>query len=580
LKKLFSGNEAVARGLYENGCVFVSSYPGTPSTEITETVSSYSEITCEWAPNEKVAFEAAIGGAIAGGRSFCAMKHVGMNVAADPMFTASYTGVNAGMIIAVADDQGMHSSQNEQDSRHYALAAKLPMLEPSDSAECRDFVGEAYKISEEFDTPVLLRLSTRVSHSQGIVDTAERTASPLKDYVKNPAKYVMMPANAIKRHVVVEERTSALVELAETSPLNRVEMREKNIGVITAGICYQYVREALPNASVLKLGLINPLPVKLIKDFAASVDKVIVVEELDPFIENHCKALGINAEGKSLFGWLGEITSRQIIEAVGGKAPQVPEAYPEAVPGRPPVLCPGCPHRGIFYVLHKLGMTVFGDIGCYTLGALPPLSCIDTTLCMGASISGLHGFNKVRGTEGAGKAVAVIGDSTFIHSGITGLIDAVYNGSASTLIILDNSITGMTGHQENPTTGKNIHGDAAPAVDLESLCRAVGVKRVTVVDPYDLEACRKAVLAETASPEVSVIIARRPCALLKTVKRKPAVFVENESCIGCKICFGIGCPAIALENGKAHIDMTLCVGCNLCIGLCPKKAIKEAADNE
>ncbi|MBQ8669933.1 MAG: indolepyruvate ferredoxin oxidoreductase subunit alpha [Oscillospiraceae bacterium] len=572
MKKLMLGNAAVARGLYEHGCRVASSYPGTPSTEITEELSNYPEVYTEWAPNEKVAMEVALGASIGGARSFCAMKHVGLNVAADPLFTASYTGVNGGMVIAVADDPGMHSSQNEQDSRHYAIAAKLPMLEPADSAECRDFVGEAYRISEEYDTPVILRMQTRIAHSQSIVELGERTDAGVKEYTKDPKKYVMMPANAIGRHVVVEERTAKLRDFAETSPLNRVEMADTAMGVIAAGTCYQYVKEALPNASVLKLGMVNPLPVKLIQEFAAKVEKLYIVEELDGIIESHCASIGVKAVGKELFGLLGEYSQRTVAEKLGQPLP-AGEAFPEAIPGRPPVLCPGCPHRGMFYSLHKIGVTVSGDIGCYTLGALPPLTAMDTTICMGASISGLHGFNTARGAESAKKSVAVIGDSTFMYSGITGLIDMVYNRGASTVIVLDNSITGMTGHQQNPTTGYDIHGVAAPAVSIEKLCEAIGVNRVRVVDPNNLKEFEATVREELAAEEVSVIISRRPCALLKSVKPKPALSIDHGKCITCKMCFRIGCPAIAMVEGKVEIDPTLCVGCGLCQQLCPKQAI-------
>ena len=572
------GNQAVARGLWQAGCRVVSSYPGTPSTEITEFASAYPEIYTEWAPNEKVAYEAAMGASIGGARAFCAMKHVGLNVAADPLFTTAYTGVGGGMVAAVADDQGMHSSQNEQDSRRYAIAAKVPMVEPADSQECAAYTEAAFRLSEEFDTPVLLRLSTRVSHSQSLVELTERQELPLKDYQKDPGKYVMMPANAKKRRVVVEERTAALVKYAETTPLNRVEEgSDRRVGVITAGICYQYVREAMPDAPVLKLGLLNPLPVELIKRFAATVDTVVVAEELDPVIEEHCKAIGVPVRGKELFGAIGELSQNLIREKLLGLPPAPGCDYPEPLPVRPPILCPGCPHRGLFYTLHKLGLTVFGDIGCYTLGSLPPLSAMDTTLCMGASVSGLHGFLKAQGEEAAGKAVAVIGDSTFVHSGITGLIDTVYNKGLSTVIILDNSITGMTGHQENPTTGKDIHRQPAPQLSIEGLCRAVGVEKVLIADPGDLPAMEAAVREALAWKGPAVVIARRPCALLKGVKRLPAVQVEQDRCIGCRACMKIGCPAVSFAGGKAHIDETLCVGCGLCVGLCPKNAIKEGS---
>ena len=573
MKTLLLGNEAAARGLYEAGCRFVSAYPGTPSTEIAESVAKYDEIYAEWAPNEKVAAEAAIGASIGGARSFCAMKHVGLNVAADPLFTVSYTGVNGGLVIAVADDQGMHSSQNEQDSRHYAVASKVPMLEPSDSAECLEYAKLAFDLSEQYDTPVLFRTCTRVAHSQSIVELSDRVEHELKPYEKNPAKYVMMPGNAKNRHPVVEERTKKLTEYGETSGINRIEMGDTSVGYVTAGICYQYLRECFPNASVLKLGMVNPLPVKLIADFASKVDKLIVVEELDPVIETHLRASGIKVDGgKNLFGLLGELSQNKILKALGMSTAPFKD-FGETVPPRPPTLCPGCPHRGLFYTLGKMGLMVSGDIGCYTLGSLPPLTAVDTTICMGASISGLHGFNTVRGAESAKKSVAVIGDSTFMHSGITGLVDIVYNKGISTVLILDNSITGMTGHQQNPTTGKTLKGEPAPAVSLEKLCEAVGVKRVRVVDPYALDELKAAVTEELAAAEPSVIIARRPCILLPEVKTAPALFIDPEACKGCRQCMTIGCPSISFADKKASIDPTLCVGCELCTQMCKFGAI-------
>lgn len=565
------GNKAVARGLYEAGVCFVSSYPGTPSTEITEEAVKYDEIYCEWAPNEKVAMECAFGASLAGKRAFCAQKHVGLNVAADPLYTMSYTGVNAGMVIGVADDAGMHSSQNEQDSRRHAIAAKVPMLEPSDSAEALAFTKLAFEISENFDTPVLLKMCTRVAHSQSVVETGERVV-PVKDYEKNIAKYVMMPGNAKKRHPFVEERTKKLREYAETAPVNRVEMGGTKLGVITASTSYQYVREVFGDeVSILKLGMTNPLPEKLIRDFAAKVDRLVVVEELDPIIEEHVRALGIPVEGSELLPRIGEFSQNLVAKALG-KEPHAGKTLDEAIPPRPPVMCAGCPHRGMFYTLKKNGCTVMGDIGCYTLGAVAPLASIDVTLCMGASIGALHGFNKVNGEKSEGKTVAVIGDSTFMHSGMTGLANVAYNGSNSTVIILDNSITGMTGHQQNPTTGLNIKGDPAGKIDLEALCRAMGFTRVRVVDPYDLAACDKAVKEELVAKEPSVIISRRPCALLKTVKHNPPLFVDPDKCIGCGSCMRIGCPAISLRDKKARVDATLCVGCGVCSQLCPKDA--------
>ncbi len=576
MKKLMLGNAAFARGLYEAGCKIVSSYPGTPSTEITEEAAKFGEIYAEWAPNEKVAMETALGASIAGARSFCGMKHVGLNVAADPLYTASYTGVNAGMVIAVADDQGMHSSQNEQDSRHHAIASKVPMLEPSDSGECKEFVKLAFELSEEFDTPVIVRMSTRVAHSQSIVDTVERQEPELKEYTKNPQKYVMMPAFAKTRHVFVEERTQKLVSYAETSPLNRAEISENaEFGVITNGAAYQYVKEALGDrVSVLKLGMVNPMPVQLIKDFAAKYSRIVVVEELDGIIEEHCHNIGVNnVEGKNIFGYIGEINQAVIAEKLLGEKKEF-AAIEENVPGRPPVMCAGCPHRGLFYCLKKLGVTVSGDIGCYTLGAAQPLSAVDTTICMGASISALHGFNKARGAESEHRTVAVIGDSTFMHSGMTGLVNIAYNNSNSTVIILDNSITGMTGHQQNPTTGKNLKGDPAAAVDLEKLCRAIGINRVRVVDPYHLAETEAAIKEELAADEASVIISRRPCALLKYVKHNAPFKVDAEKCVGCKMCMKLGCPAISIREGKAVIDHTQCVGCGICKEQCKVGAIE------
>ncbi len=575
MKKLMLGNEAFARGLYEAGCKVVSSYPGTPSTEITEEVAKYDEIYAEWAPNEKVAMEAAIGASIAGARAFCGMKHVGLNVAADPLYTAAYTGVNGGLVIAVADDQGMHSSQNEQDSRHHAIASKVPMLEPSDSTECRDFVKLAYEISEDFDTPVIVRMSTRVAHSQSIVETFERQELELKEYTKNPQKYVMLPAFARGRHVFVEERTAKLTEYAETSPLNRVEISDKaEFGVITNGAAYQYVKEALgEKASVLKLGMVNPMPVQLIRDFAAKYDRIVVVEELDGIIESHCRNIGVtNVEGKEIFGCIGEINQSAIAEKLLGEKKEF-VALDDAIPVRPPVMCAGCPHRGLFYNLKKLGITVSGDIGCYTLGAAAPLNAMDTTICMGASISALHGFNKARGAESEHKSVAVIGDSTFMHSGMTGLVNIAYNNSNSTVIIVDNSITGMTGHQQNPTTGKNLKGDPAAAVNLEELCKAIGIKRVRVVDPYKLAETEAVIKEELAADEASVIISRRPCALLKYVKHNAPFKVEADKCVGCKMCMKLGCPAISMKDGKAVIDHTQCVGCGICKEQCKIGAI-------
>ena len=576
MKQLMLGNAAVARGLYEAGCCVVSSYPGTPSTEITEEAAKFDDIYCEWAPNEKVAMETAFGASLAGRRSFCGMKHVGLNVAADPLFTVSYTGVNAGMIIVVADDAGMHSSQNEQDSRHYAKASKIPMLEPSDSAEALSFTKLAYELSEEFDTPVIIKMCTRVAHSQSLVETSERVEPPMKPYEKNIGKYVMMPGNAIRRHPVVEERTRKLTQYAETSPLNRLEEgSDRAMGIITSSTSYQYVKEVFGDRyPVLKLGMVWPLPKQKILDFAASVDKVAVVEELDPFLEDYCREIGLDVLGKDVLPMEGEFSQNLVAAKLGGTV-HTGKTLEDVIPARPPVMCAGCPHRGLFYTLNKNKCTVMGDIGCYTLGAVAPLAAMDMTLCMGGSISGLHGFNKARGAESEHKTVAVIGDSTFMHSGMTGLANIAYNQSNSTVIILDNSITGMTGHQQNPTTGYNIKGDPAGKIDLESLCRAMGFKRVRVVDPYNLKECDQAVKEELAADEASVIISRRPCALLKYVKHKAPLAVNKDKCIGCKSCMKIGCPAISMKEGKAHVDFTQCVGCGVCEQLCPVGAFES-----
>ena len=576
MKQLMLGNAAVARGLYEAGCCVVSSYPGTPSTEITEEAAKFDDIYCEWAPNEKVAMETAFGASLAGRRSFCGMKHVGLNVAADPLFTVSYTGVNAGMIIVVADDAGMHSSQNEQDSRHYAKASKIPMLEPSDSAEALSFTKLAYELSEEFDTPVIIKMCTRVAHSQSLVETSDRVEPPMKPYEKNIGKYVMMPGNAIRRHPVVEERTRKLAQYAETSPLNRLEEgSDRALGIITSSTSYQYVKEVFGDRyPVLKLGMVWPLPKQKILDLAASVDKVAVVEELDPFLEDYCREIGLDVLGKDVLPMEGEFSQNLVAAKLGGTV-HTGKALEDAIPARPPVMCAGCPHRGLFYTLNKNKCTVMGDIGCYTLGAVAPLAAMDMTLCMGGSISGLHGFNKARGAESEHKTVAVIGDSTFMHSGMTGLANIAYNQSNSTVIILDNSITGMTGHQQNPTTGYNIKGDPAGKIDLESLCRAMGFKRVRVVDPYNLKECDQAVKEELSADEPSVIISRRPCALLKYVKHKAPLAVNKDKCIGCNSCMKIGCPAISMKEGKAHVDFTQCVGCGVCEQLCPVGAFES-----
>ncbi len=575
MKKLMLGNEAVARGAYEAGVSVVASYPGTPSTEITENMVKYEDVYVEWAPNEKVAAEVAIGASIAGARSMSCMKHVGMNVMADPVFTASYTGVNGGLVLCVADDQGMHSSQNEQDSRHYAKAAKLLMLEPSDSLECRDFTKLAFELSERFDIPAVIRLSTRVSHSQGLVEECPRENKPLKDYEKNAAKYVMMPANAKGRHVVVEERMRSLEKFADECGLNTTEYNSDKIGVIASGISYMYAKEALGDSvSYLKLGMIYPLPEKTIRDFASKVEKLYVIEELDPFFEEYIRSLGIEVIGKDVFTLLGEYTPAMIKKAILGE--DAPESITpaEPIPVRPPVMCPGCPHRGVFYVLKKLNLVVAGDIGCYTLGAAAPLSSVDTTICMGASVSAALGMAKARGAEFNKKLVSVIGDSTFIHSGITGLIDIVYNKGANTVIILDNSITGMTGHQDNPTTGYTIRKEETKQVNLIALCKSIGVEHVSVCDPFDTAAFEKVVKEEVAREEPSVIIAQRPCALLKTVKYTGHCKI-TENCKKCKVCMRLGCPAISADGDGVKIDTTQCNGCGLCVNVCPFHAIEK-----
>ena len=579
MKKLLLGNAAVARGAYEAGVTVVASYPGTPSTEITENIVQYPEIYAEWAPNEKVAAEVAIGASIAGARAMSCMKHVGMNVMADPMFTVSYIGTNGGLLFCVADDPGMHSSQNEQDSRHYAKAAKLLMLEPSDSSECKEYTKLAYELSEKYDIPAVLRLSTRVSHSQSMVELCERENYELKPYEKNIAKNVMMPANAIKRHVEVEKRMAALREFAENTELNTTEMNNGKIGVITSGISYMYAKEALgAKVSYLKLGMVYPLPEKKILDFAAKFEKVYVIEELDPFFEEHCKAIGVkNIVGKEAFTMLGEYTPAMIKKAVLGEdRPEFSEAD-EPIPVRPPVMCAGCPHRATFYVLKKLGLVVSGDIGCYTLGAVAPLASVDTTICMGASVSAALGMAKARGAEFNKKLVSVIGDSTFMHSGITGLVDIVYNKGANTVIILDNSITGMTGHQDNPTTGYTIRKEETKQVNLVALCKAIGVGRVVVADPFDVKNFEKVVKEEVAADEPSVIIAQRPCALLKTVKYTGHCAITDK-CKKCKMCMKLGCPAISSDGDGVKIDLNQCNGCGLCVNVCPFDAIKKEED--
>ena len=572
MTELMLGNKAIARGMYEAGVTVISSYPGTPSTEITEEAALYDEIYCEWAPNEKVALEVAHGATVGGRRAACAMKHVGLNVAADPLFTISYQGLNAGLVICVADDPGMHSSQNEQDSRHYAIAAKVPMLEPSDSEEARIYTKRAFEISEKFNTPVFIKMCTRVAHSQSVVNKEERVVPNQVPYVKDPTK-VMMTKNSRDAHVRVEQRTLDLIKYAEESDINRVEKGDRSIGIITSSVSYQYAKEAFGDkASILKLGMIHPLPEKMITDFASQVDKLVVIEELDPVIENHCKQLGLKVIGKDTFPVCGEFSQNLIRECMNMDIPKF-DSLDDAIPMRPPVMCAGCPHRGIFYTLKKHNVMVYGDIGCYTLGAIAPLNSMDLNVCMGASCSGLHGFNKAMGTAGEKHSVGVIGDSTFIHSGITGITDISYNMSNSTVIILDNSITGMTGHQQNPTTGKNLRGEPAGKVDLEALCRALGFNRVRVVDPYDLAECDRVLLEELEAEEPSIIISRRPCVMIKGTVHAPALKPDTDKCVGCKACMQIGCPAISVRDNKVRIDTTLCIGCKVCSQMCKLGAL-------
>lgn len=575
MKELMLGNEAVARGAYEAGVRVAVAYPGTPSTEITENMAKYSkdEVYCEWAPNEKVALEVAIGASMGGARAICCMKHVGVNVAADPLFTAAYTGVRGGLVLVAADDPGMHSSQNEQDSRFYARSAHVPMLEPADSAECREYVMRAFEISEKYDTPVMLRLVTRIAHARSLVEEGVRQEIPLKDYEKDIKKYVMMPGNAKGRHVVVEAREKKLEEEFDALGFNRVEMADTKVGVVCSGSAYQYVKEALPNASVLKLGMVYPLPEKLIRDFASKVDQLLVVEELEPFFEDAIKAMGIPCSGKDKTGLQGELFVRKVGRLFGGEADCGP-AETQGVPMRPPVLCPGCPHRAVFYVLKKLGLTVAADIGCYTLGAMPPLAAVDSVVCMGASIGMALGLEKARGRDFAKKTVAVIGDSTFVHSGITGLVDMVYNQGHSTVIIVDNSTTGMTGHQPNPTTGFNVRGEIAPQLDVVKLCEAIGVPSVRVVDPFNMKELEQTIMEESEKDVPSVIIARRPCALLVKKKTAPCA-INTDKCRKCGMCMKIGCPAILkAENGQVSIDASLCNGCGLCKEMCHFGAIE------
>lgn len=571
-KVLMLGNEAYARGAYEAGCKVSAAYPGTPSTEISESIVKYDEIYSEWSPNEKVAMEVAIGASISGVRALASMKHVGLNVAADPLFTASYTGVNGGLVVIVADDPGLYSSQNEQDTRAVARASKIPVLEPSDSCEAKEFVKFAFDISEQYDTPVIIRSTTRLSHSQGMVELNDRMNIEDKTYTRDAAKYVMMPANARVRHLAVESRELALMKEGCDFPINRVEYNDLSIGVITSGIPYQYVKEVLPEASVLKLGMVNPLPRKLIEEFASRVAKLYVVEELDPIIEEQVRAWGIEASGKDILTVQGEYSANLLRRAIRGENLSIePSAQ---VPNRPPILCPGCPHRSVYTVLNKLRIHGAGDIGCYTLGALAPLNVIDTTICMGASISSLHGMEKAKGKDYIKNWVAVIGDSTFMHTGINSLINMVYNKGTGTVIILDNSTTGMTGHQDHAATGKTLKGEPTYAVDLKELCVAAGVKKVYVVNAFDITKLEKTVKEATALDEAAVIIAQAPCALLDKSPVKKQYRVDNEACKRCGMCLKPGCPAITKkENGDILINDTMCNGCGLCESMCRFGAI-------
>ncbi|MEF9958600.1 MAG: indolepyruvate ferredoxin oxidoreductase subunit alpha [Niameybacter sp.] len=572
MKKLMLGNEAIARGVYESGASVAAAYPGTPSTEITECIAKYEDIYAEWSSNEKVAMEVAIGSAVAGARSVVSMKHVGLNVAADPLFTAAYTGIHAGLVVFVADDPGMHSSQNEQDTRLIARAANVPVLEPSDSMECKTFVKRAMELSEAYDTPVIVRLTTRVSHSQSIVECEDKVDFKVKPYEKNIRKYVMTPTNATNAHLIVEERMNRLAKDIKTLGLYQEELNDSRIGIITSGVCYQYVKESGIQANILKLDMVNPLPLDIIQEFASKVDKVYVVEELEPAIEEQVRSMGIPAKGKELFGRQGEITVRKIREVFGIEVEDV--RAPMQLPIRPPVLCPGCPHRGVYTILKKLNLTVTGDIGCYTLGSSEPHAAMDTCICMGASIGMTHGFEKAHGKEVMKNTVAIIGDSTFIHSGITGLINVVYNQGVGTVIIADNSTTGMTGHQNHPATGKTLRGDITSVLNLEALVKAVGVKNVRVVDAYDMKAVEAALKEETGRMEPSVIITKAPCKLLIKERWTPYK-VKKDDCINCGICMRLGCPAIVKGETMTEINDALCAGCGLCASICPKKAISK-----
>lgn len=573
------GNEAIARGAYEAGVKVSSAYPGTPSTEISEYLVQYrDDVYEEWAPNEKVATEVAVGASLAGARAMACMKHVGLNVAADPLYSVSYMGVNGGLVIVVADDPGLYSSQNEQDTRMVARAAQIPVIEPSDSAEAKDFFKTAFELSEQFDRPFIFRTTTRLAHSQGLVELCGRVEPEDKPYEKNVTKNVMMPGNAKIRHIEIEKRNLELAEAANTLPINEVEMNDTRIGVITSGIPYQYVKEALPDASVLKLGMVNPLPRKLIEDFASKVDTLYIVEELDPVIEEQVKSWGIKAIGKEIFTVQGEYSANMLREAILKQDLDLKE--PAKAPGRPPILCPGCPHRSVFYVLNKLKMHAAGDIGCYTLGAVAPLSVIDTTMCMGSSISTLHGMEKAKGKDYIKNWVAVIGDSTFMHTGVNSLMNMVYNNATGTVIIMDNSTTGMTGHQDHAATGKTLQGDPTYAINIQALCRAIGVKNVYEINAFDLPLLEKTIKEETAKDEVSVIITKTPCVLLDK-RKKPLYTAHTDKCKKCGMCMKPGCPAMTKNpDGTIRIDDTMCTGCGLCKDLCKFDAIELVKEGE
>lgn len=579
MKKLLSGNEALARGAYEAGVKVCSAYPGTPSTEVFENLPNYGDaLYCEWAPNEKVATEFAYGASMAGVRSLCAMKHVGLNVAADPVFTAAYNGVTGGFVIICADDPNMYSSQNEQDNRHYAKAAKIIMLEPSDSQECLDFIKEAYDISEQFDVPVMIRTTTRIAHSKSLVEFGQRKEKEIAEYVKNPAKYIASPANAVKNHKKLEENMAKAFTFACESKLNRMEMNGTKIGVVAAGMTYQYVKDAFPEGtSFLKLGITNPLPTDLIREFAGKVEKLYVIEELDPFMEEQIKAAGIECEGKKYTGLLYELNPQILKERIFGEKPDVTELSVKAV-SRPPALCPGCPHRGFFYVMSKhREFVITGDIGCYTLGGSAPLSSLDSVVCMGGGFSVGAGASKAFEVTGRKKTVfGVLGDSTFFHSGITGAVENLYNKSGMIPVILDNSITGMTGHQENPGSGFNLNGDIAEKIDIENVLRGIGYKKIFIADPQDLKATEAAVLSAAESEEAAAVIIRRPCIMIKRIKHDfSKCTVNTEKCVGCKMCLKVGCPAITVKEGKAHIDNNQCTGCTVCAQVCPTGSIKR-----